>query len=113
MWLIGALALICLALYAIPTTSVLGAIILTGFLGGAITSHLRVAGTLTPEMIVSRSFLTGKTHITGEDKLAARATGAAAKRRNRQGGDTREADQNIVPGIETGRTRGQGGKGRD
>src|SRR5215470_10041567 len=53
MWLIGALALICLALYAIPATSVLGAIILTGFLGGAIMSHLRVAGTLTPEMIVS------------------------------------------------------------
>jgi hypothetical protein len=53
MWLIGALALICLVLYAIQTTSVLGAIILTGFLGGAITSHLRVAGTLTPEMVVS------------------------------------------------------------
>src|SRR5215472_1187930 len=53
MWLIGVLALICLVLYAIPTTSVLGAIILTGFLGGAITSHLRVAWTLTPEMIVS------------------------------------------------------------
>src|SRR6516164_4031196 len=44
-WLIGALLLICLVLYAIPATSVLGAIILTGFLGGAITSHLRVAGT--------------------------------------------------------------------
>jgi hypothetical protein len=53
MWLIGTLALICVALYAIPATCVLGAIILTGFLGGAITSHLRVAGTLTPEMIVS------------------------------------------------------------
>jgi hypothetical protein len=53
MWLIGALALICIVLYAIPATSVLGAIILTGFLGGAITSHLRVAGTLTPEMILS------------------------------------------------------------
>jgi hypothetical protein len=52
-WLIGALALICLVLYALPATSVLGAIILTGFLGGAITSHLRVAGTLTPEMILS------------------------------------------------------------
>jgi hypothetical protein len=51
-WLIGALALICLVLYAMPATSVLGAIILTGFLGGAITSHLRVAGTLTPEMIL-------------------------------------------------------------
>jgi hypothetical protein len=53
MWLIGALSLICVVLYAIPATCVLGAIILTGFLGGAITSHLRVAGTLTPEMIVS------------------------------------------------------------
>jgi hypothetical protein len=52
-WLIGTLSLICLVLYAIPATSVLGAILLTGFLGGAITSHLRVAGTLTPEMIVS------------------------------------------------------------
>jgi hypothetical protein len=51
--LIGVLSLICLVLYAIPATCVLGAIILTGFLGGAIMSHLRVAGTLTPEMIVS------------------------------------------------------------
>ena len=53
MWLIGALSLICIVLYAIPATCVLGAIVLTGFLGGAIMSHLRVAGTLTPEMIVS------------------------------------------------------------
>jgi DoxX-like family len=53
LWLIGALQLICLVLYAIPATCVFGAIMLTGFLGGAITSHLRVAGTLTPEMIVS------------------------------------------------------------
>jgi hypothetical protein len=52
MWLIGALALICLVLYAIPATGVLGAIILTGFLGGAISSHLRVAGGPTPETIV-------------------------------------------------------------
>ena len=51
--LIGVLALPCVVLYAIAATSVLGAIILTGFLGGAITSHLRVAGTLTPEMILS------------------------------------------------------------
>jgi len=53
MWLIGVLQLICLVLYAIPATCVLGAIVLTGFLGGAIASHLRVAATLTPEMIVS------------------------------------------------------------
>jgi hypothetical protein len=53
MWVIGALSLICVILYAIPATCVLGAIVLTGFLGGAITTHLRIAGTLTPEMIVS------------------------------------------------------------
>src|SRR5579862_1690022 len=53
MWLVGTLALICLVLYAIPATCVLGAIVLTAFLGGAITTHLRVAETLTPEMILS------------------------------------------------------------
>ena len=53
LWLIGALQLVCLVVYAIPATCVFGAIILTGFLGGAIMSHLRVTGTLTPEMIVS------------------------------------------------------------
>jgi hypothetical protein len=41
MWLIAALALACLVLYAIPTTSVFGAIFLTGFLGGAITFEWR------------------------------------------------------------------------
>ena len=53
LWVIGALQLTCLVLYAIPATAVFGAIILSGFLGGAIMSHLRVAGTLTPEIIVS------------------------------------------------------------
>ncbi len=53
MWLIGALALIGVVLYAIPASCVLGAIVLTGYLGGAITTHLRVAAALTPEMIVS------------------------------------------------------------
>jgi hypothetical protein len=53
MWPIGVLALICAVLYAIPATCVLGAIVLTGYLGGAITTHLRIAGTVTPEMIVS------------------------------------------------------------
>jgi hypothetical protein len=51
--LIGALQLICLVLYVIPATCVFGAIVLTGLLGGAIASHLRVAAALTPEMTVS------------------------------------------------------------
>jgi hypothetical protein len=39
---IGLLELACTAIYAIPRTAVLGAILLTGFLGGAIATHLRV-----------------------------------------------------------------------
>jgi hypothetical protein len=36
------LELLCGLLYAIPATSVLGAILLTGYLGGAVVTHLRV-----------------------------------------------------------------------
>lgn len=32
----------CVVLYAIPATAVLGAILLTGYIGGAILTHLRV-----------------------------------------------------------------------
>lgn len=39
---IGVLALVLLALYLIPRTSVLGAVLFTGYLGGAIALHLRV-----------------------------------------------------------------------
>jgi hypothetical protein len=43
---IGLLELGCLALYVIPRTAWFGALLLTGFLGGAIASHLRVADPL-------------------------------------------------------------------
>lgn len=39
---IGILLLACVAAYLIPRTSVLGAILLTGYLGGAVASHVRV-----------------------------------------------------------------------
>lgn len=39
---LGVLLLICTLLYAIPHTSVLGAILLTGYLGGAVASQVRV-----------------------------------------------------------------------
>ena len=38
---LGIVVLICVVLYIIPYTSVLGAILLTGYLGGAVASHLR------------------------------------------------------------------------
>ena len=39
---IGILELVCVVAYVIPRTSVLGAILLTGFLGGAIATHVRI-----------------------------------------------------------------------
>jgi uncharacterized membrane protein YphA (DoxX/SURF4 family) len=39
---IGIVELVCVLLYAIPRTSVLGAILLTGYLGGAIAAHVRI-----------------------------------------------------------------------
>ena len=43
---IGALELAIVALYTVPRASVLGAILLTGLLGGAIASHLRIGSPL-------------------------------------------------------------------
>ena len=39
---LGGILLIIAVLYAIPRTAVLGAILLTGYLGGAIATHLRI-----------------------------------------------------------------------
>ncbi|MDB6093315.1 MAG: Arginine/ornithine antiporter ArcD [Verrucomicrobia bacterium] len=39
---LGVLELACTVIYLIPRTAVLGAILLTGYLGGAILTHLRV-----------------------------------------------------------------------
>ncbi len=43
---IGLVELVCLGLYLVPRTSVLGAIHLTGYLGGAIATHVRVGNPL-------------------------------------------------------------------
>ena len=43
---IGVAELVCLLLYVVPRTSVLGAILLTGYLGGAVATHLRVGNPL-------------------------------------------------------------------
>lgn len=43
---LGILQLICLMIYLIPQTSVLGAILITGYLGGAIATHVRLGNPL-------------------------------------------------------------------
>ena len=40
---IGIILILCTLLYLIPTTSVLGAILLTAYLGGAVATHVRAA----------------------------------------------------------------------
>ncbi len=42
----AALVAICLALYLVPRTAVLGAVLMTGYLGGAVLVHARIADPL-------------------------------------------------------------------
>jgi hypothetical protein len=48
---LGIITLSCALLYAIPRTSVLGAILLTGLLGGAIATHLRVGSPIFSHLL--------------------------------------------------------------
>jgi len=43
---LGIIQLVCLALYLIPRTRVLGAILWTGYLGGAVATHVRISNPL-------------------------------------------------------------------
>ena len=50
--IIGMVALVSVVLYAIPQTAVLGAILLTGYLGGAVATHVRVGEGFAPAVVV-------------------------------------------------------------
>src|SRR5690242_19735522 len=50
---LAVLMLLCAALYAYPRTSVLGAILVTGFFGGAICLHLRMGEIGSPPQLIS------------------------------------------------------------
>jgi hypothetical protein len=43
---IGIIELMCLVVYVIPRTSILGAVLLTGYLGGAVATHVRIGSPL-------------------------------------------------------------------
>jgi len=43
---LGIVLILCTILYAVPRTAVLGAILLTGYLGGAVATHVRVGNPL-------------------------------------------------------------------
>src|SRR5690554_2708498 len=48
---LGITLLICTILYAVPRTSILGAILLTGYLGGAVATHVRAGSPLFTHML--------------------------------------------------------------
>jgi hypothetical protein len=48
---LGVLTLAIVVLYAIPRTAILGAILLTGLLGGAMATHLRVGSPLFTHLL--------------------------------------------------------------
>ena len=50
---IGLLLIACTILYAIPRTSVIGALLLTAYLGGATASHVRIGADLFPILFPS------------------------------------------------------------
>ena len=51
---LGVVELVCTIIYLIPRTSFLGAILLTGYLGGAVATHVRIydVGDIVPPIIV-------------------------------------------------------------
>jgi hypothetical protein len=50
---LGVITIVCTALYSIPPTSLLGAILLTGYLGGAMASHVRIGSPLFSHLLFS------------------------------------------------------------
>ena len=49
---LGITELTCTILYLIPQTSVLGAILITGYMGGAIATHLRLGENIVAQIII-------------------------------------------------------------
>ncbi len=52
MFKIGIVEVLCAVLFLIPRTGFLGAILLTGYLGGATVTHLRVGEPFAPPVII-------------------------------------------------------------
>lgn len=51
--LLGGIILVCAILYAVPRTSFLGAILVTGFLGGAVCAHFRLGEFGSPPQLIA------------------------------------------------------------
>ena len=50
---LGILLLVCTVVYVVPCTAVIGAILLTGYLGGATATHVRIGDPIVPILFPS------------------------------------------------------------
>lgn len=50
---LGIIEAVCLALYLIPRTSIFGMILMTGYLGGAVATHVRLGNPLFSHILFS------------------------------------------------------------
>jgi hypothetical protein len=51
LFFIGLIELACLVLYLVPRTSVIGAVLMMGLLGGAVAAHLRIGSPLLTHVL--------------------------------------------------------------
>jgi uncharacterized membrane protein YphA (DoxX/SURF4 family) len=51
--MLAATELLCAILYAVPFTAPLGAVLLTGYMGGAISAHVRVSEPFTAPFVIA------------------------------------------------------------
>ncbi len=49
---LGIVEIACAVIYAIPRTAVLGAILVTGYLGGAVATHVRIEENFVPPIVL-------------------------------------------------------------
>jgi len=65
---LGIVLLACTVLYLIPRTAVLGAILLTGYLGGAVATHVRVGEEVFPVIfpVILGAMLWGGLYLRNE-----------------------------------------------
>lgn len=49
---IGLISIVCTAVYAVPPTSIVGAILWTGYLGGTVASHVRIGSPLFSHILL-------------------------------------------------------------
>ncbi|HKC59498.1 MAG TPA: DoxX family protein [Myxococcales bacterium] len=109
---IGILELACLTLYLIPRTTVVGAVLLTGFLGGAIATHVRVGDPLLSHVLFPSYVGAATTGCARSFRLAFQPTRSRSNLQSRTPRRTDDAIHDAGQVFREIRTSAQGADGR-